>query len=264
MRKLEVLISTMNQKENDLSIYKKMNLNTDALIINQSNSNNYVESLENNKLIRMLSFNERGVGLSRNSALARATGDICLMADDDMVYLDNYQEVILDTYKKYPEADFIIFDTRIHSKDGVKKNIKKDGRVSIFNFFKFGTVHFTFKRTSIIKNNIMFSVLFGGRDKLKSGEDSLFLWEVIRKKLKVYKVPIVIADVYNFKSSWFKGFDDQYYFDRGALYRAMSPILYHMFNIYIVLRTRKSYTGNKSIFQRIKIAYEGSNYWKEL
>ena len=41
-----------------------------------------------------MSFTERGVGLSRNNALMRASADICLFADDDIIYENNYKEIL--------------------------------------------------------------------------------------------------------------------------------------------------------------------------
>ena len=35
-------------------------------------------------------LNERGIGLSRNTALMRATADIILFADEDVTYKDGY------------------------------------------------------------------------------------------------------------------------------------------------------------------------------
>ena len=68
--KIEVLASVMNKSNHD--ILKQMNLKTDAIIINQSNCFNYEEIMYNNNNIRFISFNEKGVGLSRNNALMRS------------------------------------------------------------------------------------------------------------------------------------------------------------------------------------------------
>jgi hypothetical protein len=74
---IEVLVSTMHRSDTDL--IKKMNLQTDAIIINQTDKVDYEEISHNNKKVRFFSFNERGVGLSRNSALMRSVGDICVL-----------------------------------------------------------------------------------------------------------------------------------------------------------------------------------------
>ncbi|WP_454861529.1 hypothetical protein [Peribacillus frigoritolerans] len=71
---LEVLVSTMHQK--DMTIINKMNIIGNAIIINQCNNNDLKEINEKNRCIKMYSFNERGIGLSRNTALMRAAADM--------------------------------------------------------------------------------------------------------------------------------------------------------------------------------------------
>ena len=76
---VQVLASVMMQPKNSIKdIIKKMNIQTNAIIVNQCNENFYEEyETENFHKIKMLSFNERGVGLCRNNALMRATRRYC-------------------------------------------------------------------------------------------------------------------------------------------------------------------------------------------
>ena len=86
---VQVLASVMNQS--DHNILERMNIQTDAIIINQCDQTQFEELEYQNRRIRFLSFAERGVGLSRNNALLRSDGDILLFADDDVVYEDGYE-----------------------------------------------------------------------------------------------------------------------------------------------------------------------------
>lgn len=258
MVKMEVLVSTMNKETNDLSIAKKMNLQTDSIIVNQANSFDYREEIVNNNLVKMFSFSERGVGLSRNNALMRSTADICLMADDDMVYVDGYKEIVENAYKTYPDADFIVFNVRVHYPDRIEERVMKNGRVRLFNSLKYGTVTFSFKRDRILKKNLSFSLLFGGGTPYSSGEDTLFIWTALKKKLKVYAYETVIADVYNYESSWFQGYNEKYFFDKGALFKALEPRLYPLLNLQFAIRKRKLFNTSKSVLEIFKIMNNGS------
>ena len=82
--KIQVLVAAMNQT--DHSLPEKMNIKCDAIIGNQCERNSIEKYIWNGHNIEYLNFAERGVGLNRNNALMRASGDICLFADDDMVY----------------------------------------------------------------------------------------------------------------------------------------------------------------------------------
>lgn len=265
MSKIEILVSTMNQASDDLTLFNKMNIQTDALIVNQSNFYGYSEEKnENGSKVKMYSFREKGVGKSRNSALMRATGEICLMADDDMRYVDDYERIIERAYEKYPDADFIVFNVRIHYPDRLEERVKSEGRVRFFNSLKYGTVTFSFKRNSIFKHNIFFSVLFGGGARYGSGEDSQFLWTALRSGLKVYSVQDTIADVYNLESSWFEGYNDKYFRDKGALYKALSPTFNLILNLQFAYRKRNTAGKGKKMLDILKLMNEGALDYQSL
>ena len=40
----------------------------------------------------------------------RATGDICLFADDDMIYVNDYSKLVENAFLENPTADVIIFN----------------------------------------------------------------------------------------------------------------------------------------------------------
>lgn len=72
--KIQMLVSAVNQDVRTLA--ERMNIRTDAVIINQCGAFGYEEYERGNHTIRCYSFRERGVGLSRNNALMRRCGDI--------------------------------------------------------------------------------------------------------------------------------------------------------------------------------------------
>lgn len=144
---LEVLVSTMNQK--DLSLIDKMKITSDSIIINQCDQHDFFDytKVENkNRIIKMFSFSEKGVGKSRNNALMRSTADICVIADDDIVYVKDYENIIINAFRKTPKADMIIFSVDIFDKKGKKTKRLKNKRVRFFNSLKYGAVRIAFKR----------------------------------------------------------------------------------------------------------------------
>ena len=107
--RIQVLVAAMHQT--DHSLLEKMNIQTDAIIGNQCDRNEVEDFEWNGHRIKYLNFAERGVGLNRNNALMRADADICLFADDDMVYVDGYAEKILTAFNENPDADVIVFNS---------------------------------------------------------------------------------------------------------------------------------------------------------
>ena len=102
--KLQVLVSAVNQ---DIStIAERMGLESDAIIINQTDHFGYKEYMHNGRQIQCYEFREKGVGLSRNNALMRAEAEIVLFSDEDIRYDKGYEKQVLDAFVAHPEADF--------------------------------------------------------------------------------------------------------------------------------------------------------------
>ena len=114
--KVEVLASVMNASLRET--VQHMNLQSDAVIINQCDRLGQEEmqiSQENGeaRTIRFYSFPDRGIGRSRNEAILRSRGDICLFSDADIVYekkiLPDKMKYNLQSIKKFS----LIEDVRI-------------------------------------------------------------------------------------------------------------------------------------------------------
>lgn len=260
--KLEVLVSTVNC-DNIKQLIKKMNIQTDAIIINQCDHVGYEEIKYNNHLIKVYYFNERGVGLSRNNALMRATGDIVLFADDDEVLADEYEKMIISEFENNKKTDFIAFgiDSFGDSKRMCKKVVKRK-RIRWYNCLRYGAVRFAIKLDKVRNNNINFSLLFGGGAKYGSGEDSIFIYDCIKKGLKAYTSPLIIGKVDFSKSSWFNGYNEKYYFDKGALFYALHKKLALFFSVVYLIRYHKE-KSNLTFKQKINLFKDGINSMKK-
>ena len=217
--KVQVLVATMHQK--DHSLLEKMNIQSDAIVGNQCDINKVEDFEYNGHKIKYLNFAERGISLNRNNALLRCDGDICLLADDDMVYDDNYVETVISAFKKYPQADVLIFNIR--EPVSTRCIIKKPTNVNYFNYLRYGSVRIAFKTSSIKENSIFFNVCFGSGTDRGFGEDNLFLTSCLDKKLKIIALPISFARLTEEReSTWFKGYDETYLKNKGKLFRSIN------------------------------------------
>lgn len=234
---LEVLVSTMDQI--DYSLLEKMNIQSDAIVINQCNKNEVVNFEYKKHDISFLCFKERGIGLSRNNALMRATGDICLFADDDVTYVDNYREIVIEAFEQNPKADLIFFNVLSRNLKRPSYKIEKSRRVRWFNCLRFGTYQMAVRTERIKQANIYFSLLFGGGAKYGSGEDSLFIVECLKKGLNVYTNSAIIGYVSQSNSSWFRGYTDKFFFDKGVLFAFISKRWARILCLQFILRHRE-------------------------
>lgn len=217
--RIQVLVAAMHQEDHFL--LQKMNIQSDVIVGNQCDRNS-VETFEyNGYKATYLNFAERGVGLNRNNVLMRANGDICLFADDDMEYVDNYSDIVKGVFKQIPDADVIVFN--LTEEVPTRYVIKKTERVGYLNYLRYGTARVAFKLKSVRENGIYFNQCFGGGTEHCHGEDNIFLTDCLKAGLKIYAVPKTIAKLTEErKSTWNSGYDEKYLSDQGALYRAIS------------------------------------------
>ncbi|WP_311491810.1 glycosyltransferase family A protein [uncultured Anaerococcus sp.] len=230
--RVEVLISAMNVE--DINFYKKFNLECDALIINQAGKNSYQEVYDDGKKIRMITTDTRGLAISRNLALLNSTADIVVFADDDEVFEKGYLQRIKDGFIEYPDVDFFVFKTIVYQEGKEIVKVQEDKDLSFYNCLRYGSVHFVFRREALARANLYLPILFGAGTSRGSGEDSIFILSALRKGLRVRTNTSLIAKVYNDDSTWFKGFDEKYFYDKGALARALFPRFYKFYIRYFL------------------------------
>ena len=247
MSKFEVLCVTMHQK--DFSKIQEMNIHTDVVFANQADLTHFEEYNFENHRARMITTNTRGVGINRNLALLYAQGEICLFADDDVTYCDDMESRVLSEFDAHPDADIIVFNLNAES-DRNNKKYNKTKKRFWFSPMPWGTCRVAFRLNKVRKANVWFTTLFGGGCVFPCGEDSIWLTDVRKKGLTMYVSKETIGTVSFETSSWFTGYDEKYYFGKGAFYQAARPKLLHLWMIYFFLRTMGR--GNMSMVEKFK------------
>ncbi len=216
---LQTLIPTMHQT--DFSILDKMNIKTDAIVVNQCDSFSRDIFERNGKKIEFYSLPERGIGQSRNFSLMRASGDIVLFSDDDIKYYDDYESQIIKAFEENPDADMIAFNLDFKGGTRKRKKIEAVKRVKPYKTGSFGAARIAVRLEAARKNNLCFSLLFGGGARYSAGEDVLFVTDAIRSGMRMYEVPITVGEIEDSESTWFKGHNEKFFYDKGVLFAAM-------------------------------------------
>lgn len=262
MAKIEVLCATMNQK--DFSKVKEMNIKTNVLFANQAGENRYSKIEQDGICARMITTDTVGVGINRNIALMNSDSDICLFSDDDIKYVDNYAQIIESAFSELPDADALIFNIETIGEDHGRRINAKIKKLSYHNCLNYGAARIAVKSDVIKNKNIYFHRNFGGGTEFSSGEDSLFIWDMIKKGMKVYAYPAKIGSVDQTTSTWFKGYNKKYIFDKGALFFCMSKSLYRLFCLYILFKHKYMYKGdNMTFFEAYKLMMIGAKSFKK-
>lgn len=244
--KVQVLASVMNETMEH--IVDHMNLDSDAVIINQCDCLQAQEMEHRGHVVRFFSFPDRGVGRSRNEAILRADQDICLFSDGDIVYEPGYAEAIVAEFERNPRADMILFNITVEESRRTY-HIEARKKVHWYNCGRYGAVSFAARRSSLLKSGVTFSLLFGGGARYSNGEDSLFLKQFMDKGYQVYTAPVTIGREETGQSSWFGGYNKQFFTDRGVLYHYLYGKLAWLMGIRFLLVHRESVCGEVGVGQ---------------
>jgi len=259
--KVEVLVATMHQS--DHHILEKMNIQTDAVVVNQCEKEDYEEINFNGNKIKFISRTERGLSRSRNIALENATGDICIIADEDIIYENNYQETIKKAYENLPQADIIVFDIAYDNPQIIEMKFGTEQfKMGLRRAMQVNSVRITFKLNAILNNKIIFNSLFGAGSIYSHGEENIFIKECLKKGLAIYYYPQKIATVCSTTSTWFNGYNQKYFFDTGVIYYELfGGTLYLPFAIRLLLRKRKQ-LKDSTLIQNITAIVAGKKEYK--
>lgn len=234
---LEVLIATMHQT--DMSLFNRMNIQSDVVIANQTDKNEVVRTEIDGHNVVMVNSDTLGVGINRNLALIYSSADIFLFADDDVVYNNGYAKEVEKAFMKQSAADVIIFGMNLIKNGQVIERISNENkRLHLWNSMQYGTYVLAIKRTAMRKANLKFSHLFGGGCIYGSGEDSLFIRDCFRNGLKVYSSSYCLGKCFKDTSSWFTGYNEKYFYDKGALLACAFPKLKYLLSLYYSFRFR--------------------------
>ena len=260
---LEVLISCMNQQ--DMIIAEQTGIQTDALIINQCTQSEILNEIkfdqktsgvqnQTHMNIRMQNTNTRGLSKSRNLAIQHAVGDVCLLCDDDEQLDSSYEDTILKAYEALPNADIICF--RISNQPSRLK--QETQRLTKWTAMRIASWQITFRRESIIESRIRFDEDMGAGTGNGGGEEVKFLRDCIKAGLKAYYVPKSIGTVAQTESTWFKGFDRDFFYKRGITNRYMLGLpVSVLYAVYYTLVKRDLYKEYVTPWQSFKYTVDG-------
>ncbi len=233
---LEVLMSCMHQSDD--ALVRRSALTGDVLVINQCSQEGYAEYPTAHGTARMVSTTDRGLTRSRNLAISRARGDICLLCDDDEEFVPGYEETILSAYAANPQADVIIFKMTNYPAafpDEVR-------RLRFPQTMKVCSWQISFRRRRLVESGVRFDTLLGAGTGNGAEEELKFLLDCERAGLMICYVPAAIASVAQEASTWFGGFNETFFENRGATTRyILGPWLAAAYALYYVTRKRSMY-----------------------
>ena len=162
-----------------------------------------------------------------------------------MHFIDGYPEIAEKAVDICRDADVYIFNL-IEKKPHrfVNRSVKRIGRS---NYARYGAARLMLRRESIQQSGLRFSIEFGGGARYGSGEDTIFLHDCLKKGLKIYAVPLALAEIdQDAPSTWFTGYHELFFRDKGALYACLYPRTWLLMALRFLLVHRRRFRGSIS------------------
>ena len=220
---LEILVSTMNRNSLDFLIpmFPFCHFsNFSILIVNQTEENKLLVS--DFPSIRVINSFEKGLSKSRNLALKNAIGKIVLIADDDVIYMNDFDTKIIQAYNQYDNKAVISFC--IEKPNGLlfKKyspNAKKN--LSLMELFNVLSIEISLNKLILDKLGITFDENFGLGSEFQMGEEAVFLSDIKNKNQQIAFVPSVIVIHSEISSTEKIDFSKRYYVQGAFLTKVL-------------------------------------------
>lgn len=260
----EILISTMFRS--DLSFLEAMFPNGDysgyaILVINQTDAERQLHTDQGN--VRVINTEERGLPQSRNMAIRNAIGDVCLVADDDVLYVPDLESIILNGYTTYPDAAVITFQLQNVKGELFRKypNVKRHTNAS---YKTVNGVVISFKKDILLEKEVLYNLFFGLGAVFSGANEYVFMRDVLRANLPAYFIPKTILTHPEVSSGQDIGSDRLLYL-RGALaYKCYGIWGYLWVLKYVFFLVRHKSIDPKYAFAKAKTAYSGIKRYKQL
>lgn len=254
---LEILISTKDRDNLDFlnNIFVNNNAHSNPiLIINQTQNLNF--SCPHSDNINLINVNQIGLSKSRNLAIENAKADICLLADDDIVYENNFESIILNAFNLNPSADIITFKMNDFKGNSFKDYpiIKKHNKKSL-SFVN--SVVIAFRRNSIISNKVFFDENFGLGSTFQTADEYVFLRNALNLNLNiVFHNEVILSHPVD--SSGKDVASDRILFAKGALFYKYYNILSLLKLIhYLYLMLKFKYISLSQVINKYLIGVKG-------
>ena len=250
--KLEILMSCMHQADD--ALIHASRIYGDVVMINQCEREEYAQYPTRDGVARMFSTKQRGLTKSRNMAIRNSCADVCLLSDDDEVFAPDYVEKVLGAYKSLPQADVIIFKMENREPSFPDQVM----RLRFPKTMKVSSWQISFRRQRLLDTGVRFDELMGAGSGNGAEEELKFLTDCEKAGLQIWYVPQTIAAVAQQSSTWFEGFTERFFEDRGATTRyILGAPLACAYGVYYVVKKRNMYAESVAPAQAMKAILRG-------
>ena len=265
---LDILVTTYKKNKAEINdLCKTNNYHGRVIIGNQFGSeNNSYYIKKQDAFIEVNNIDSIGVSKNRNFLIRRSKADYLLFLDDDAILDDNsyYQLIkIIEQRIKPKGINFCKFNVTCDDLKRQIKQLKSKRRIGFKTLSSFGVIGLVAKRSFIVDNNLFFDESIGPGCQITSGEDTVFYKSICKATKRICSDSIHVARLPISESSWFKGYDRQYFINKGYCAREMYGCLWIIPFVFSCIKHFKFFLKDTSFSKQMKYGREGASLRKK-
>jgi hypothetical protein len=237
---VEILISTINRVSLDflIAMFPFCHFsNFKILIINQTSKDKLLVS--EHKSVRIVNSFDIGISKSRNLAILNSESKILLFADDDVVFIEGFDEIISQAYNNNPTISAICFQTLTKEGNLYSKYPNYNKCLSNKEMAKVLSIELSCNSDKIKKDKIKFNELFGLGSQFQDSETFFFLLHIKHNEHTVLFCPKNIVIHESVSSSDEADSDRIIYARMAGFYKRFGVLAYVLLFKYMFFLIRK-------------------------
>ena len=137
------------------------------------------------------------------------------------------------------------------------KRIQRFEKATRRNMSSSGVCGLVIKRNVIVEKNLKFNENFGTGTINFCGEDTIFLMDMLNKRISFFRSPVDIAGIDQTESSWFEGYNEKYFITNGRMLKTVFPYLSCLIAIRSAYKFSRRKKCNMKFWGILKLYYKG-------
>ncbi|WP_338788273.1 glycosyltransferase family A protein [Metabacillus sp. FJAT-53654] len=263
---ISIIIPTLGDRPDELrrlfdSLSSQTYQNFEVLLVTQLNHDCIQFLPQYDMKIKQIKLNKKGLSYSRNESLKAIAGSIVTFSDDDCWYPEDSLQNVINAFEKDDSLDvacFQIFDPlqKVHYKSYEQK---AKSQISKKDILRKSSIELFVRLKNVTSTELTFDENFGLGTKYPSGEENIFLSDLMNKKLKISYFPQII--VYHKKPEQTSRLTTAQMISKGPLFKRLTntPIASILLILFFLKKAKHIQEPSKTFLSTVK---EMLNYKK--
>lgn len=191
---IHILVSTVDRgilKNKQLSELP-LGQNLRMIVVNQKIGSQEDLVMERD-YVQVINSETSGLSRSRNIALKAVSEGIGVIADDDVVFPEGFDEVIRESFRKHQGFDILSFKVRTPEGQDYKAYPTVMRKLNLLSILNVSSISIALRIESVSARNISFDENFGLGSGFVSGEENIFLADALKCGILAAFIPETIV-----------------------------------------------------------------------